>query len=137
MARDKKHPSQSWEDFAEERIREAQEEGEFDALPGFGQPIPGIDEPHDELWWVKQKLKRERLNHLPPSLAIKRDVELTLQRIGTLRHESDVRREIRELNERIREANYRSVWGPASSQLPLNEDEVVSRWRAGTNSSAP
>ena len=137
MATDKKRSGQSWEDFAEERIREAQVEGQFDALPGFGQPIPGIDDPHDELWWVKQKLKRERLNHLPPSLAIKRDVELTLQRIAALRHERDVRREIRELNDRIREANYRSVWGPPSTQLPLGEDEIVRQWRAGETGFAP
>jgi hypothetical protein len=130
MAAEKKRADQSWEDFAEERIREAQEEGQFDALPGFGQPIPGIDEPHDELWWLKEKLKRERLSHLPPSLAIKRDVELTLQRIAQCRSESDVRREIRELNVRIREAHFRSYWGPPSSQLPLEEDNVVAQWRA-------
>jgi hypothetical protein len=129
MPAEKKRPDQSWQDFAEERIREAQAEGEFDALPGFGQPIPGIDEPHDELWWVKQKLKRERLNHLPPSLAIKRDVEQTLQRIAELSREADVRRELRALNQRIRDANYRSYWGPPSTQLPLEEEEIVAQWR--------
>jgi hypothetical protein len=130
MATDKKRQGQSWEDFGEERIREAQDQGQFDALPGFGQPIPGIDEPHDELWWVKEKLKRERVNHLPPSLAIKRDVELTLQRITALNHEFEVRQEIRALNRRIRDANYRSVWGPPSTQLPLDEEEVVLRWHS-------
>jgi hypothetical protein len=48
-----------WDSLAEDRIREAQASGEFDNLPGFGKPIPGIDEPYDELWWVKDKLKRE------------------------------------------------------------------------------
>jgi hypothetical protein len=132
-----RRPGQSWEDFAEERIRDAQEQGEFDALPGFGQPIPGIDQPHDELWWVKEKLKRERLSHLPPSLAIKRDVELTLQRIAALTDEADVRREVRELNNRIREANYRSVWGPPSTQLPLDEEEIVTQWRRSRAGFAP
>jgi Domain of unknown function (DUF1992) len=32
---------------AENRIREAMENGEFDDLPGLGKPIPGIDEPYD------------------------------------------------------------------------------------------
>lgn len=130
MATDKKRPGQSWEDFAEERIREAQDQGQFDALPSFGQPIPGIDEPHDELWWVKQKLKRERLNHLPPSLAINRDVELTLERITTLKLESDVRLEVRKLNQRIRDANYHSVWGPPSTQLPLDEEQILLQWHS-------
>lgn len=131
MSFEKKRADQTWEDFAEERIREAQDQGEFDALPGFGLPIPGIDEPHDELWWVKEKLKRERLSHLPPSLAIKRDVELTLQRIARLQAEAAARSELRALNSRIRDANYRSVWGPPSTQLPLDEEEIVQQWRAG------
>jgi hypothetical protein len=129
MATDKKRPGQSWEDFAEERIREAQAEGVFESLPGFGQPIPGLDEPHDELWWVKQKLRREQLSHLPPSLAIKRDVELTLQRIATAICEAEVRREVQLLNQRIRDANYQSYWGPPSTQMPLEEDQVVKQWQ--------
>lgn len=59
-----------WESYAEALIRAAQEEGQFDNLPGFGRPIPGIDEPHDELWWVREKLKREQLGmgpSTPPS----------------------------------------------------------------------
>jgi hypothetical protein len=55
-----------WDSLAEHRIREAQARGEFDNLPGFGKPIPGIDEPYDELWWVKDMLKREGLSGLPP-----------------------------------------------------------------------
>jgi hypothetical protein len=129
MATDKKQPDQAWEDFTEKRIREAQEAGEFDALPGFGQPIPGIDEPYDDLWWVKQKLKREQLNQLPPSLAIKKDVELTLQRIAVAMNEGEVRREIASLNARIREANLMSYWGPPSTQLPLDQETIVAQWR--------
>ena len=68
----------NWDRLSEERIRAAQEAGEFDQLLGFGKPIPGIDEPHDELWWVKDKLKREQIAALPPALQIRRDVEQTL-----------------------------------------------------------
>ena len=39
-----------FESLVEQRIREAQERGEFDDLPGAGKPIPDIDAPHDELW---------------------------------------------------------------------------------------
>jgi hypothetical protein len=46
---------------AENRIREAMENGEFDDLPGLGKPIPGIDEPYDPNWWVKQWFRREKL----------------------------------------------------------------------------
>ena len=35
-------------------------------------------EPHDELWWIKDKLKREQLSSLPPALVIRLDVQTTL-----------------------------------------------------------
>ena len=44
---------------AENRIREAIEEGQFDDLPGLGKPIPDIDEPYDPDWWAKQWIRRE------------------------------------------------------------------------------
>ena len=50
--------------LAENRIREAMENGEFDDLPGLGKPIPGIDEPYDPDWWVKQWFRRERLTQV-------------------------------------------------------------------------
>jgi Domain of unknown function (DUF1992) len=49
------------ERVAENRIREAMENGEFENLPGQGLPIPGIDEPYDPNWWVKQWFQREKL----------------------------------------------------------------------------
>ncbi len=45
--------------IAENQIRRMIEEGKFDNLPGAGKPIPGIDEPYDENWWLKSFLKRE------------------------------------------------------------------------------
>ena len=50
------------ESLAERRIREAQERGDFDGLPGAGRPLEGLDGPYDELWWVKRKLAREGLS---------------------------------------------------------------------------
>ena len=47
--------------LADNRIRQAMEEGQFDDLPGLGQPIPDIDEPYDPMWWVKKWMKRENL----------------------------------------------------------------------------
>ena len=47
--------------LADNRIQQAIEEGQFDELPGFGKPIPDIDEPYDPMWWVKKWMKREKL----------------------------------------------------------------------------
>jgi hypothetical protein len=47
---------------AENRIREAIDAGQFDNLPGFGQPIADIDEPYDPDWWVKKWIRREGMS---------------------------------------------------------------------------
>jgi hypothetical protein len=122
-------PKLPFDTLAEQRIRAAQAEGQFDNLPGFGQPIPGLDEPHDELWWVKEKLKREQLSALPPALAIRLDVEQTLARLPSVKTEADVRQEIAALNERIKKASFAVTWGPSVDAVPLNPDEVLGRWR--------
>ncbi|HEX5104153.1 MAG TPA: DUF1992 domain-containing protein [Pirellulaceae bacterium] len=119
-----------FDSLAEQRIRAAQAAGEFDNLPGFGQPIPGIDEPHDELWWVKDKLKREQLSALPPALAIRLDVEQTLAQLPSLATEPAVRDEIAALNERIRQASFGVIWGPSVDVTPLDADEIAARWRS-------
>jgi hypothetical protein len=134
-ANDTQPPSVSkipWDDLAEQRIREAQENGQFEHLPGFGRPIPGIDEPHDELWWVKDKLRREEISHLPPALAIRLDVERTLARLASIPSESQVRQELALLNERIRQASLGPVWGPPVDVMPLDIDEAVARWQTVT-----
>jgi len=45
--------------YVERKIREAMARGEFDNLPGAGEPIPDLDD--DPNWWVKKWVKRERL----------------------------------------------------------------------------
>jgi hypothetical protein len=100
-------------------------------LPGFGKPIPGIDEPHDELWWVKDKLKREQISSLPPALALRLDVEKTLCQIAGLHTESEVRQAVLALNERIRKGSLGASWGPSVDVVPLDVEQTIVRWRAG------
>lgn len=47
--------------IADNRIRQAMEEGQFDDLPGLGRPIPDIDEPYDPEWWIKKWMRREKM----------------------------------------------------------------------------
>jgi hypothetical protein len=53
-------PSDLYESLPERLIREGIEAGEFDTLPGAGKPIPGAGVPDDDLWWVREWLKRNR-----------------------------------------------------------------------------
>src|SRR5262245_46417979 len=122
-------PKLPFDSLAEQQIRAAQAAGEFDNLPGFGQPIPGIDEPHDELWWVKDKLKPEQPSALPPALRIRLDVAQTLARLPALATEAEVRQEIATLNERIKKASFAVTWGPTVDVVPFDVDEIVGQWR--------
>ena len=54
-----KNPS-SDPNWIDEIIKKAQEEGEFDDLPGTGKPLPGAGKKDDDLWWVRSWIKRNR-----------------------------------------------------------------------------
>ncbi len=45
--------------YVERKIREAKERGEFDDLPGSGEPLQDLND--DPNWWVKKWVKREQL----------------------------------------------------------------------------
>jgi hypothetical protein len=119
----------AWSLIAEERILAAQREGLFDQLPGFGKPLPGIDEYPDEHWWVRDKLKREGVSHLPPALALRLDRERTLARIAQLESEVLVRQEVESLNARIRKGSF-AAWGPPVDVVPLDVEVIVAQWRS-------
>ena len=127
---ERKPPTEAWDSFVERQIREAQQSGEFDRLPGFGKPLAEADEPSDDMWWIREKLRRERLSVLPPALSIRLDVQRTLHAAWKLDSELAVRRVIEALNERIRQANFAAVWGPPCTTMPLDIDNIVGRWRA-------
>lgn len=125
----RKPPGVEWESWIDKQIREARERGEFDNLPGAGKPLPDLDTPHDELWWVRKKMKREDLQYLPPSLAVRRELEDTRARIDAATDEAEVRTLVAAINERIRYVNTRPGDGPPSTLMPLDAESVVARWR--------
>ena len=116
----------------EQEIQAAITRGEFVGLAGSGEPIDGLDEPHDELWWVKEKLRREDLVALPPSLAVRRDRDQLLANLPAFRTEAAVRAAAEELNERIRTVNRYSSSGPPTTLMAQDVDGIVARWRAAT-----
>ncbi|HEX9847321.1 MAG TPA: DUF1992 domain-containing protein [Acidimicrobiia bacterium] len=48
------------ETYVDRIIREAMEAGDFDDLPGEGKPIPGAGTARDDLWWVREWIKRNQ-----------------------------------------------------------------------------
>jgi Domain of unknown function (DUF1992) len=121
-----------WKSVVETQIRQAQERGDFDGLPGHGRPIPGAGEPDDELWWVKGLIRREGLDTaalLPTSLRLRKEVEDLPAAVRQLPTEAAVRAAVADLNERIA-AWIRIPSGPQVVLRPVDAEEVVAGWRA-------
>lgn len=132
----------SHETWVDRQIREAQERGEFDDLPGAGKPLPGLDRPRHELWWIRQKLKDENLSYLPPALQVRKDrdearARIARARIARARSERQVREIVADINTQIREANLASLQGPPSTVMPMDEEQVVRDWHQAREDPAP
>lgn len=127
----RKPGNRSFTDWIDDQIRDAQERGEFDDLPGKGKPLRGLDEPHDELWWIRQWLVREGVSYLPAPLALRLEAEKLVEGLDRLSSEAAVRNAVEDLNVRIRHENRMpAIDGPPTTLMPLDVDELVARWAA-------
>ena len=103
------------------------ERGDFDDPPGAGKPIPGLNEPDDEM--VGGLSVGERGPHVPPARPRLASRGGTWPRGGP---PGDIRGQwqiIEGVNEQIREANRRGAGDPAVLLAPYDVDGVVERWR--------
>lgn len=105
-----------WESVVDKQIREAQERGDFDDLPGAGKPLAGLDQPYDPDWWVKGLLRRESTADPAP---LRTEIEGLLDRVSRLTLESSVRDIVTDLNNRLRERDLE----------PVDMAAVVRAWR--------
>jgi Domain of unknown function (DUF1992) len=133
---DRKPPGVGFGTWVERQIREATERGEFDNLPGAGKPIPDLDKPHDELWWVRQKLRREDLAWLPPAFAVRKEAEEALEAAAAAGSEDEVRRIVADINAKIVEGNRKAASGPPLNLMPFDVERVVRSWRRARPSGA-
>ncbi|MEU8984685.1 DUF1992 domain-containing protein [Streptomyces sp. NPDC048309] len=126
---ERKPPGVSFESWIDKQIRDAQARGEFAELPGAGKPLPHItDTAYDELWWIKQKMAREGLSVLPPSLALRKEAEDALAAASVAPSERAVRRIVEDINVKIREMMFKPPPGPPLGLKPYDVEEIVRAW---------
>lgn len=126
---ERKPPGVKFETWIEKQIREATERGSFDGLAGAGKPIADIDKPRDENWWVKQKLDRENVSYLPPTLVLRKEAEDALAAAHAAGTEDEVREIIEAINEKILEALKKPLTGPPLNLVPYDVEQVLDDWR--------
>jgi hypothetical protein len=126
----RKPPGVTWETWIDRQIRVGMESGAFDDLPGTGRPVPDLDRPRDEMWWVRDKVRREGVTSVPPAVAVRRELDATVVAIAEATNEDEVRHLVATINERVRRLNSRPVSGPPSTVAPLDAEAEVAAWRA-------
>ena len=121
--------SQGWESWLDKQIREAEARGEFKDLPGLGKPIEGLDKPYDDMWWLRDLMKREDLQYLPETLQARKEIEEELERISRMREEHRVRDALAALNAKIEKANRTLVDGPPLNKSTVDIEDFIDRWK--------
>jgi hypothetical protein len=122
-------------DWVERQIRAAQERGEFDDLPGAGKPLPRRT--GDVMEWVAEKLRAEDTDArslLPPSLALRKELEDLPARLATVASERQVREIVADLNRRIKAEILVPRGGPPLLVRPVDVEQAVESWRTARRS---
>ncbi|GAA1094249.1 DUF1992 domain-containing protein [Nocardiopsis composta] len=126
---ERKPAGMEFESWVDKMVREATERGEFDDLPGAGKPIPDIDRPRDDLWWVRKKVQEEGVAPLPRALQVRKEAEEARAAAVGARTEAEARRIIEEVNETIVETVRTPQSGPALNMMPFDVEQIVAEWR--------
>ena len=115
------------ETLAEERIKQAQERGEFDDLPGRGKPLDLEDDAHvpAELRMAWRVLKNAGC--LPPELEAGREINTALELLAGLADETERYRQMQRLNLLVTKLNLTRRRPVQLEAQQLYYDKVVAR----------
>jgi hypothetical protein len=108
-----------YDKIVEERIREAQENGEFDNLPGQGQPLPLDDNNHipEDLRIAYKILKNA--DCLPPEIQEKKEIRQMEELLASIPDEKERYKLIKKINYKIMKLNIMGKKSPL-----LEEDQI-------------
>ncbi|QNE78855.1 DUF1992 domain-containing protein [Streptomyces finlayi] len=126
---ERKPPGVSFDSWVDRQIQKAEERCDVSQLPGFGKPLPGLERPYEEAWWITAKTRREGCSVLPPTSALRKEAEdaaAVAARAGT---EAEVRRVLAEVNEKIHKALRMPPQGPPLNLRPFGVEAEVQEWR--------
>lgn len=121
----------SWVDQA---IQRAQRRGDFDNLHGAGEPLRSLDQPGDPDWWLKDLIKREKLDlaaALPGPMALRRERETYPESLLHLPDEAAAREALEDFNARVIADRKRPYAGQGSPAVVgrVDVEAMLTRWQ--------
>ncbi|MFO7985681.1 MAG: DnaJ family domain-containing protein [Desulfatiglandaceae bacterium] len=116
-----------FEKIIEERIKEAQQKGEFDDLPGRGSPIVYEDDSHvpEDLRLAYKVLKNA--DCLPPELALKNEIRQMEDMLDGIPDEKEKYRQIKKINYKIMQLNIMGNRSPLLEETEIYYKKVLDK----------
>ena len=114
--------------IVEERIRKAQEEGEFDNLPGKGEPLRMEDDSHvpEDLRLAYKVLKNA--DCLPPELQLKKEIRQMEDMLDAIPDEKEKYRLIKRINFKIMKLNMMGKKSPLLEETEIYYKKIIDKF---------
>jgi hypothetical protein len=111
----------------EKRILEAQKKGEFDDLPGSGEPVSIEDDSHvpEDLRLTYKILKNA--NCLPPEIQLRKDIRKMEDMLEGMSDEKEKYRHIKRINFMIMQLNMMGKTSPLLEDTELYYNKVLEK----------
>ncbi len=112
--------------------------GDFDDLPGAGEPL-ALPSTHDPDWWIKQRLAEDDVDRdalLPVVVLLRREHEGMDGTLAALQTEAQVREYLEDFNDRVRADR---AANPLARMLApeVEVEERLAAWREAHEETAP
>lgn len=116
-----------YQKIIEKRIKEAQEKGEFDDLPGHGEPIKMEDDSHipEDLRLAYKILKNA--DCLPPEIELKKEIRQMEDMLANIPDEKEQYRLIKKINYKIMKLNMMGNKSPLLDETQIYYKKIVDR----------
>lgn len=113
--------------IAEEKIREAMKDGEFDDLPGKGQPLNLEDDSHlpQDIRLAYKILKNAGC--LPPELELRKEIRTTEALLAGMQDTQEKYKQMKKLNYLIMKLNMSRRMSPALEENQLYYEKVLEK----------
>jgi len=115
------------QNIVERRIKEAQERGDFDNLPGHGQPIQLEDDSHipEDLRLVYKILRNA--DCVPPELQLRKEIRQLEDMLDSIPDEKEKYRQIKKINYQILKLNVMRNRSPLLEEAEIYYKKVLDK----------